>query len=108
LIDSESNLKAALNRMEKHEVKPSKTTTEYVGMGKIDHINVKNRQITIHHQPIPELEMPFMKMSLHVDDKVSLENIKAGDDVHFVLINQKDNYLITKIHPTKTHEKRSH
>lgn len=107
LIDSESNLKASLNRMQddSHSQKKDKRDLlqEFVGMGKVKAINHERRTVTLFHQPIPLLNMPKMTMELLVDKKVNLKGVKKGDGVHFVLIKQSDgSYLVTKIHVTQT------
>ncbi len=110
LIDSESNIKAALGRLEDDDSKktaPSKTVkTEHIGMGKIKTINMKNHTITIHHQPIPSLGMEAMTMILPVSDEISLEAAKPGDSIHFIMVKHKNDYLVTKIHimNSKLHE----
>lgn len=109
LIDSESSLKAALSRISakskasKQTIElDSKKPKEFVGMGKVISIDMQKRVLTLHHKPIPELNMPEMTMHLKVDKDIKLDTVKAGSEVHFVLIKQKDNsYLITKLHVLK-------
>lgn len=104
LIDSESNLKAAFSRLQNHRhssVNPSKIDTpeQFVGMGKVKTLNVNKRTLVLDHQPIPALNMPAMTMELVVANDVPLDEVKVGDEIHFVLIKRKDGtYLITKIH----------
>ena len=104
LIDSESNMKAAMNRMESE----SETTTksddsktakvEHVVMGTIKNIDQQNHTITIAHQPIPSLDMKGMTMTFPVAKKVSLQSAKPGDGIHFTIVKQKNGYIITKVH----------
>jgi len=107
LIDSESNLKAGMNRMQgsteasdaNNDVPNSGgAPQEFVGMGTVSKVDVTNRTLTLEHQPIPSLNMPSMTMKLAVDDKVDLTGLNTGDSVHFVLIKQPgDRYLVIKI-----------
>lgn len=104
LIDSESNLKAGLSRIESHEHgsrnKPSSETIvqEFVGMGKVENVDYSKRLIMFHHQPIHELNMPAMTMELSVGSDVDLNGLKKSDEIHFVIIKRADDsYLVTKI-----------
>jgi len=105
LIDSESNLKAGLSRLQSHDHSVKKNhdsnnlAQEYVGMGKVKETNPVKRTITLDHQPIPELNMPAMTMKLNVAGDIDMSKIMAGDQVHFVLIkNSSGDYMATKIH----------
>lgn len=101
LIDSESNLKAAISRINGEEEHEQNVPQEFVGMGVVDKVDKAKRKVIIKHQPIPSLNMPAMEMLLRVDKKVNLEEIESGDEVHFVLIRQADKqYLLVKIHAT--------
>lgn len=104
LIDSESSLKAALNRIntedkhsnhKKHDNKPK----EFVGMGKVVSVDLNKHVLTLHHKPIPELNMPEMTMQLNVSKNIKLDKVNAGDNVHFIIIKQHNNsYLVTMLH----------
>lgn len=105
LIDSESNLKASLSRLESQDhtnqnsSPGSHMSHEFVGVGEIKKIDLVKRMIVLHHQPIVELNMPAMTMELNIAEGVSLNGLKIGDEIHFVIVEQEDNkYLITKIH----------
>ncbi|KTD61116.1 efflux RND transporter periplasmic adaptor subunit [Legionella spiritensis] len=105
LIDSESSLKEGLSRMSDQNPagntgsKSPDVPQEFVGMGKVQNVDIGRRRITIRHQPIPSLDMPEMTMTLAVHKGVDLQTVKAGDAIHFVLIRNADKqYLVTKIH----------
>ena len=110
LIDSESNMKAAMSRMESDtttksdDAKPVKE--EHIGMGTIKAVDEQKLQITIHHQPIPSLGMDEMTMTLPVAKNVSLSSLKVGTSIHFIMIKHKKGYIVTKIHimNDKSHE----
>lgn len=112
LIDSESNIKAALDRLEGEDSKETSLDksmkTEHIGMGTIKEIDRQNHKITIHHQPIPSLEMDAMTMNLPVSDKVSFQAAKPGDSIHFIMVKDQDDYLVTQMHimKPKSHEKK--
>lgn len=104
LIDSESSLKAALSRISTHGKKinhamHNKKPKEFVGMGKVVSVDITKRILTLHHKPIPALNMPEMTMQLNVAQDIKLDTVKTGGEVHFVLIKQENgSYLITKLH----------
>lgn len=102
LIDSESNMKAAIGRVEDKQstqsAKVNKVKTEHIGMGSIKAIDKENHQITIFHQPIPSLDMDEMVMILPVAKNVTLESAKVGDSIHFIMIKNEQGYIITKLH----------
>ncbi len=94
LIDSESSLKAGLDRISP----PMDEQHEYVGMGKIKRVDLSKRMIVLDHQAIPALNMPAMIMDLDVDKSVALSTLKAGEHIHFVIIKAPHNtYRVTKI-----------
>lgn len=100
LIDSESNLRAGMSRMEEADNKKTNVAPqEFVGMGLVQSVNESNRMITIKHQPIPELGMGKMSMELAVEQSIDLSSIKAGDEIHFVLTGSTEkDFKIIKIH----------
>jgi len=113
LIDSESNLKAAFDRMQQPAEKiktqsKANTSEQFVGMGKVKAIDVNKRTVSLHHKPIPALNMPAMTMNIAVAKEVEFEKVKPCDEIHFVIIKQNGNaYLITKIHVI-THNQHDH
>ncbi len=102
LIDSESNMKAAINRIDdKKSTKsndPKNIKTEHIGMGSIKAIDIENHQITIFHQPISSLGMGEMVMTIPVAKNVSLTSAKVGDSIHFIMIKKENGFVITKLH----------
>lgn len=107
LIDSESNLKAAFTRMQKNEGDTKTQATpnaqeQFIGMGKIKKIDANKRTISLHHRPIPALNMPEMTMEIAVAKDVALDKVKSGDEIHFVMVKKENGtYLIIKIHVVK-------
>ena len=108
LIDSESNLKSSITRINQ----PSKqqitnpasqsSVQEWIGMGLVKSIDLNKREIILDHKSIPAINMPAMTMGFHVVPSIDLTSIKSGDEIHFVLIKNSDGqYHITKIHVMK-------
>lgn len=114
LIDSESNLKAAFSRMQQSKGKTKTQSTasvpeQFVGMGVVKSVDAIKRTISLHHKPIPALNMPAMTMNIAVAKEVELNVVKPGDAIHFVMIKQNGNtYLITKIHIISNNSQHNH
>lgn len=105
LIDSETNLKAAFSRMDDSanamHGDMSKGMQAFFGMGRIQSVDMENKKITLDHQPIPDLNMPAMSMEFSVAPDVDLSQLKAGDEIDFMVVKHNSNtYMITKISPS--------
>ena len=134
LIDSESSLKASLQRMNPEQqqeqnatvgdmqgvdsmqsmkkdepngsMKPSaendgKTDAvkSIMGVGIVKGVKSAEHKLNITHDPIPALNWPAMTMDFEVTDDVSLEDVHAGDRIHFGLVKSANNrYVINMIH----------
>lgn len=109
LIDSESNLKASITRINQsteqttnHNPASQSSVQEWIGMGLVKSIDLNKREIILDHKSIPAINMPAMTMGFHVVPSIDLTSIKSGDEIHFVLIKNSDGqYHITKIHVMK-------
>jgi len=115
LIDSESNLKTALDRFEAPEQseqagmqnnsamqtpdKMKKTAKKtHTGTGVVKHVDMKNNSVNLAHEPIPSLKWPAMTMDFSVKDQSILKGIKPGDKIQFELTEvTKDDLVITRI-----------
>ena len=99
LIDSESSIHADLSRMQsdKNETNSQENSDRVWVLGSV--INVeKDHQLEVQHEPIDEWQWPAMKMSLNVQQGLSIANIKEGDNIGFCLDKLPDGqYLITHI-----------
>jgi len=109
LIDSESNLRAGLERMEpkmdegdsnqkmNDQAMDSKT---HHGQGKVNRIDLGAGKVNISHGPIASLNWPAMTMDFAVADKNALANLKPGQSVQFDLTKTgAGEYLITRLTP---------
>ena len=119
LIDSESNLKTALERFKNPEqseqagmqnspdmetVGKGKNTAPPIhsGRGTVKHVDIKSSSVNLAHEPIPSLEWPAMTMDFSVKDKALLKSIKPGDKIEFELTEAtKGEFVITRITPAK-------
>ena len=91
LIDSESNLSAAFERLDPHkqhhhqQQSKDKAKDTKIYYGKILSINTSRHRITLSHAPIKSLGMPEMVMEVPVEKSISLDNFKVGQKVQFKL-----------------------
>lgn len=105
LIDSEANLKGALDRLtlpktsaNHNEVSKDQTAAaSIIATGVIKAINLSAHNLKIAHNPIKELNWPAMTMDFAVATNVDLAHLKIGDTVEFTLSSKNDDYVITAI-----------
>lgn len=96
LIDSESNLKAALAGMTSKEVVASKPQHE--GDAKVIAVDVAAGTVTLAHQPIASLKWPAMTMDFALDGAALARQIKPGTKIHFWFEERSEGeWTITKV-----------
>ncbi len=81
LIDSESNLKAALAGMASKETAAPKPQHE--GAAKVVAVDVAAGTVTLAHQPIASLKWPAMTMDFALGDAALAKQLKPGAKIHF-------------------------
>lgn len=105
LIDSEANLKGALERLQSNPPTAAKKTEEknsVMGQGIIKAIDSSKHVLTIQHQPIPALGWPAMTMNFQVKKDVAIDALKDNQEIHFMMEkNDKGEWIIYMIHPMK-------
>jgi Cu(I)/Ag(I) efflux system membrane fusion protein len=90
LIDSESNLKAALGGMEQPKA------VGHQGVGRLDAID--GATVTISHEPIASLKWPKMTMEFMPANAALFANIKPGTAISFEFVERKPGeWVITKV-----------
>jgi len=104
LIDSEASLDASLLRISgnplRDNIETSRTTA--VATGVINSLMIKDRQLNITHDPIPDIGWPTMTMDFNVADGVTLKEFKPGDAVYFSLLKKEKNlFEITEVSKSK-------
>lgn len=103
LLDSESNLKAGLERLQtpnqqkKNQKSRASSNTSIEGVGIIKKINSANHSLTIQHKAIPSLDWPAMEMNFAVLQDILFEDLKTGDSIQFDLEKKNTDFMITKI-----------
>jgi Cu(I)/Ag(I) efflux system membrane fusion protein len=114
LIDSESNLKAALGTFGAHgahggpETKPAATSGApaasaevHKGEGTVRSLDRTKGEVTLTHGQISSLNWPGMTMDFRVSDKALLQRIEPGQAVEFDILQRgPGQYVITRITPT--------
>jgi len=100
LIDSESNLKAALSGFTADKNTSAETGVTASGQGAVVEIDVGGNKMTLDHDPIPSLKWPRMEMEFNVAPGALPKSVKPGDRVKFDMkAGKPGEYVITKIEP---------
>ncbi len=77
LIDSESNLRAALSGFS------APPAAAHAATGTVQSIDLSAGTLSLRHEPVPSLNWPVMTMDFSVQDKALLKGLKPGQDVDF-------------------------
>ncbi|MGE8318940.1 MAG: copper-binding protein [Comamonas sp.] len=67
--------------------------------GEIKKLDLDNGKATIKHGEIKNLDMPGMTMVFTARDKGLLTNLKPGDKVRFVVVQEAGKMVLTDIQP---------
>ncbi len=91
LIDSESNLKAALGGMKE------KASVSHQAAGTLDSIEA-NGMLMVTHEPVASLNWPKMTMKFVPANAALVSKLKPGTAIHFEFVERKPGeWVITKI-----------
>ena len=102
LIDSESNLKAALSGMGETSTKPQATqkTVGHQAHGILEALNADGT-VSITHDPIPALKWPSMTMDFALANPSLVAKVKAGSTIDFEIVERGEGeWVITKLNAT--------
>ena len=100
LIDSESNLRAALSGFNADKNASAGGATTASGEGSVIEIDVAGNRVTLDHDPIPSLKWPKMEMEFGVAAGALPKSVKPGDRVKFDMkAGKPGEYVITRIEP---------
>lgn len=69
--------------------------------GEIKKVDLDNGKVTIKHGEIKHLDMPGMTMVFAAKDKSLLSNVKPGDKVKFMVVNEGGKMVVTDIQPAQ-------
>jgi Cu(I)/Ag(I) efflux system membrane fusion protein len=100
LIDSESNLRAALSGFNAEKNTAAGGAATASGQGSVVEIDIGGNRVTLDHDPIPALKWPKMEMEFDVAAGALPKSIKPGDRVKFDMkAGKPGEFLITRIEP---------
>lgn len=111
LIDSEASLSGVLDRLSQqpeaqadmHQSMSHDTDVNKLikGVGKVKAIDLTANEVTLAHDPIPEIEWPSMTMAFQVQDVELLNKVQVGDQVDFSfrIVNDGEAYVIEQVQP---------
>ena len=79
---------------------PSTTqTTQSLTDGEVRKVDLDAGKVTIRHGEIKHLDMPGMTMVFTAKDKSLLANLKPGDKIKFLVVNEGGRFMVTAIEP---------
>jgi Cu(I)/Ag(I) efflux system membrane fusion protein len=98
LIDSESNLKAALGGMQEAQ----KPAVSHNAVGTLDAVDAKAGTVTVTHEPVASLKWPAMTMEFVPANPSLVANVKPGTAISFEFVERKPGeWVITKLEARK-------
>jgi Cu(I)/Ag(I) efflux system membrane fusion protein len=97
LIDSESNLKAALGGMVGTLQEPKPPSVSHHATGTLDSVE-SDGTVMVTHAPVASLNWPKMTMGFALANPSLVEKLKPGATIHFEFVERKPGeWVITKI-----------
>ena len=69
--------------------------------GEVKKVDLEMGKITIKHGHIMHMDMPGMTMVFTAKDKAVLTNIKSGDKIRFMVVNEGGKMVVTDIQPAR-------
>jgi Cu(I)/Ag(I) efflux system membrane fusion protein len=106
LIDSESNLRAALAGF---TAPPKADAAAHSATGTVQSVDLSAGTVSLRHDPVKSLNWPAMTMDFATQDKALLKGLKPGQDVEFEFREQgQGNWTVTRIAPRTAPEHKGH
>lgn len=69
--------------------------------GEVKKVDQSTGKITIKHGDIAHLDMPGMTMVFTARNKDMLQNVKAGDKIRFMVVDESGKMIVTDIQPAQ-------
>lgn len=68
-----------------HAHQPSATQTQQLiqTQGVVESVDLANKKVTVHHDPITSLNWPAMTMRFTAEDVALIQNLKPNDNIRF-------------------------
>ncbi len=102
LIDSESNLKAALGGMQDAPKPSVANSVSHQAVGTLDAIDAKAGTVTVTHEPVASLKWPAMTMEFVPANPSLVTNVKPGTAIGFEFVERKPGeWVITRLEARK-------
>jgi Cu(I)/Ag(I) efflux system membrane fusion protein len=99
LIDSESNMRSAINAFGGQGGRPGAPVT-HKGEGKVEAVDLAQGSATLAHGPIASLKWPGMAMEFKVKDPAVLRTLRPGQSISFEFVEEPGgNYAIVRVQP---------
>jgi len=89
LIDSESNLKAALGGMQDAPKPSVSNSVSHQAVGTLDAVDAKAGTVTVTHEPVASLKWPAMTMEFVPANPSLVANVKPGSAIAFEFVERK-------------------
>jgi Cu(I)/Ag(I) efflux system membrane fusion protein len=102
LIDSESNLRSALNAFGSQDAKPGAqgTALTHKGEGQVEAVDLAQASVTLAHGPIASLKWKSMTMDFHVKEPALLRSLRPGQRIGFEFVAEPGgDYTIVRVQP---------
>lgn len=100
LIDSESQLKAALSNLMEADASEQMAAPSYETEGTLDAIDAEAGSLTLTHGELPALSWPAMTMDFLIAEPGLVKDIAPGTPVRFVFeAGEPGEYIVTGIEP---------
>lgn len=69
--------------------------------GEVKKVDLETGKVTIKHGEIKHLDMPGMTMVFTAKNKNLLTDIKVGEKIKFMVVNEGGKMIVTDIQPTQ-------
>lgn len=69
--------------------------------GEVKKVDLETGKVTIKHGHIMHMDMPGMTMVFTAKDKALLTNVKPGDKIRFMVVNEGGKMVVTDIQPAR-------
>jgi len=65
--------------------------------GTVRTVMAAEHKLRLQHDPIPELDWPSMTMNFRVRETVAIDQLEAGQAIHFVMVKDGDAWVIDQV-----------
>lgn len=89
--------KAMMNAKEGNHASNDAKVVTHKAVGVVQKIDPINGKVTFAHEAVPSLHWPAMTMAFAVKPKGLLDKLAVGKKVHFELVQQGKDYVVTAV-----------